>query len=209
MTQIANTLSNILIKHYDPWGHVFYLTSNLIFTTDRSQAAKFYFSKSDNTAIHNGDRVNIRYAAANLIVNKSNIVQLVEYRNPHFYLDNYVIGTNSEEPESITADSLICLISDKPNKLALKLKYHPEIINKSGNKEFPAELINDTYENIQDINEFHFKLENDDNPTSNKLQNGSTKKSAEGLFDGYKGLFLIILIIIVLILCVIINRIFS
>lgn len=221
MTNVDGVLGNIYIKHNDKWHGDYYLTSNLTFSSDLSQAGKFYLLKSGDTSIVNGDRISIHLGNRTLILDNVGVIRLLNREQISHQTSSFIITNGSDNIDPITYESPIFFISDKIRKTALKYEWKLDIINPTHNDnsiinhkphETPT-ITNDIYATSDCIYGFQFILERADNSIRNvevarasANVNTHTKKINPDFFDEYKGTLLIILLIVILVLCIIASK---
>jgi len=215
MIHINNTLGNILIKHNDRWRGDYYLKEDLTFTLDRSAAARFYFLKSGDTTILNGDRISIN--CGNKILDIADSIRLIDRDQYHNGTMTFLITNGTDSTDPISFDSLLYLISDKNLKTALKYEWGMDLIVPINNNSIPSavnyrpheqpRLINGSYADIcpSYINSFEFLLEKADK-SHEESQTNTVTLNKPYLSDGYKSAIMIVLLMIVLVLCVIISK---
>ena len=135
ITKDIDNLKKIFIKHNDKWRGDYYLTDDLTFTVDKSQAACFYLLKLGDTTIINGDRISINSGNRTLIIDDSNIIKLIDRQLLNREINSFIIINESDTTEPITYESSIFLISDINKKMALSYEWGMDLIN------VPRELI--------------------------------------------------------------------
>ena len=221
MTCIDNTLGNLLIKHNDKWRGDYYLKDDLKFTSNKEQAGRFYFLKSGDTTIINGDRISVNLASRTLIMGDDNI-KLIDRNQFSNDINSVIITNGSDNTDPITYESCIFLISDKNIKTALKYEWGMDLIETGNNVTYQPhnhpKLTNSNYHEAQDINAFRFYLERADNaitkltPATMRSKDSPVTyqeaiyKNPVELLDGYKGIAMVVLLMIILILCIIITK---
>lgn len=180
MDYVDNILGNIIVKHKD-----FYLKSDLTFTTDRSNASRFYLLKPGNSVISNGDKITLNSGNKRLSGTEKDLFfvdrdELEGTQNKYSLL----ITDGTDDEKAIAYNSTVFLISDKDKKTALKF---------SGKK-----LVNDEYTGITDINAFKFILEKASDDSKGGNAKVLTKQST--FVESNKGIILVVLLILLLML---------
>lgn len=193
MSRVDNTLGNILIKHNDKWRGDYYLTEDLTFTVNKSQAGRFYLLKSGDTTILNGDRISIHSGSKTIVINNFSVsksnngitednpveIQLIDRDLSHNIVNSFIITNGTDNTDPITYETGIFLISDKIQKKALKYEWGMDLIGTPDDSiilgasnykphDHPT-LINGDYGSSCEsyIGNFQFLLERADGPITN------------------------------------------
>lgn len=120
MTLVRGNKGHLHIKHYDPVSQPLYLTEDLTFSTDRSQAAKFYPLKSADTSIINGDRISLHTGSRTLVINQAGIPQLLDRTQIRNEVSTFVIMNGTNNTQAIECETNILFVGDRENMSALK-----------------------------------------------------------------------------------------
>lgn len=96
-----DSMGNIIIKIENKLGGSRYLNENLLFTSDRSDACKFYLLKDTNSSIFNGDRVTLNTGNRTLIIDDRGIPQLLNRMHIHDEIQSFIVTTGSEDHEPL------------------------------------------------------------------------------------------------------------
>lgn len=222
-----NELGNIFIKHNDKWRGDYYLKDDLSFTINRNEAARFHIIKSGNNLILNKDHVSINLGNKTLIIDNNDNLRLLAREYINMELSSFIINNGTDDINPIAYESQILFILNERSyapeqyeQIALKYEWGmdtisenlliPEAVNYKP-KDHPN-LIKSILPELSDshINSFKFILENADIPIthSSSVRNSFNKsnritepKNITGeLFEGYRGVILILLLMIVLVL---------
>ena len=206
---IDNIVGNILIKHKSNTKN-FYLCQDLSFTTDRSNANKFYFLKSGDTSILNNDRININCGNKTLLINQNYGLKFMDRNNFNNNVSTFIITAGSDNILPIQYEIPLFFLTDKTNNLALKYSHIDDngfVSIKSDN----PKLVNTKFDITTDINDLQFYLEKFDEPITNiepkqpEKSSNFIKKTIE-FNDNHKSILLLILLFIILFLCSMLNR---
>ena len=222
LSNIDNTLGNILIKHNDKWRGDYYLKPDLTFTIDKSQAGKFYILKAGDTTILNGDRVSINMGSRTLVVDSNGTLRLADREHLNREINTFVITNGTPNTDPITYESSLFFISDKNNNMALKYEWGMSLVSEDMSTYHPRDcpnLINATYHNDGDTSSaFQFAFERSDIPiTRSEIARTITISSPTNylpiqekryidFIDDYKGVVMVILLMVILILCVLASK---
>ena len=209
---IDNIVGNILIKHKSNTKN-FYLCQDLSFTTDRSNANKFYFLKSGDTSILNNDRININCGNKTLLINQNYGLKFMDRNNFNNNVSTFIITAGSDNILPIQYEIPLFFLTDKTNNLALKYSHIDDngfVSIKSDN----PKLVNAKFDITTDINDLQFYLEKFDEPITNIEPKQPEQPSSNFNFikktiefnDNHKSILLLILLFMILFLCSMLNR---
>jgi len=208
-------LGNILIKYTDKWRGNYYLKDDLTFTVDRSLAARFYFLKSGDTTILNGDRISVNLGNRTLSITESNQIRLVDREHVNRSIYSFLITNGIDNTDPITFETAIYLISNRDRRTALKYEWGMELISPSDGSnnamnykpQSSPTLVNEDYGSNYPITSFQFLLERADGPITNMFTTARVSPAVkEPFLDGYKGALMIFLLMVILILSIIASK---
>lgn len=191
------------IKYNDKWQGECYLTEDLTFTSQRSQAAKFYLlGISSKNIITNGNIVTINCNNKILSVN-SNGVQLVNRTDITDSIQNFRITTGYENNENnehnhdvISYNIPVSFILDTNKHLALKYDNNIDLSTHRSRANLHRLSIGDCSDSI---NSYMFTFERSDSPMLTLHVNHDSVSS------DYKNIILLCSLLILLLTCVIIS----
>lgn len=178
MDHVDNILGNLIIKHEDARKGTFFLKQDLTFTSERTQAGRFYLLKPGNTTILNGDKITVNVGSRTLAFREGS---LVLFEREEAQSVPVVITDGSEDTRPISYGSTVFFIVDKEKKTALKKS---------------SRLLVDEYAGITDINLFKFVLEKTDEVQSNT----KTVTKPLSFVESNKGIVVVLLLLLLLIL---------
>lgn len=188
MTCVQATIGNIIIKNVNKYNRISYLKSNLTFTTDAKQAAKFYFLKCNDQQILNNDPVTINLSSKTLSLSTDLIPTLQNRSN-----NNFIISNGTDNLELINYNSPILILSGDDVTKALKCDWKVE----NGYPKSSAELCCEPFDN-QDLESYQFHLELAEQDRYYQLDAG---KLFSQFFNENVNVIVVVMLCIILLLC--------
>lgn len=212
MDSVENDHGNILVYCLDRWKNKYYLTSDLKFTTENKNGARFYFLKQNDEPMSNGDKISFNIGNRTLTIDSENNIKMMPREKITNENTQFLVRDGTDNTDALKYSYPYFIVSDEINKKALhcKIDFNKKVRNFSDN----ISLSNETIEENKDNYVFGFERyivncavaeETEDN-NSVKLQAEKSENNKGFSLDGYKEMLLILLILILIILCILINR---
>lgn len=211
MQYISSVPETHHIKHVDSWGNKLYLTSKLIFTNDKNQAANFYLLNTNGSLLINEDIVSINCGNKLLAFKSDGEIIFVENTQREDPSTKFLITSGSKDNMPISCDSCVFFISDVKEKMALKYtrKYKKETKQNDilgWQSEGEEIIVNASYKDAPNYDRYSFVLERSDSDGDNYAIAYNNVKKNDNLSGSNKSAIMIILLFILLFLCIFISK---
>jgi hypothetical protein len=212
MDTVENSHGNIYICAIDTWKNKYYLTSELKFTQNIKEAAKFYFLKSSDDSFKNRDIISFNIGNKVLCIDEENNVKMIPREKIKNEMKSFTVTDGTDIEENLSYNHPYFLISDNNNKKVLQCKFDSNRI-----KNFPdnISLINDTMGEDKHRFVFIFEKYKHEAPAQEDAEDTAVKLKSEPndedkgflmILGNYKEMLLILFILILIILCILVNR---
>lgn len=194
---IEKEIGNTLIRYNDKWRGPCYLTEDLSFTTDKSQAARFYLLKSSDTMILNGDTISFNNGNRIVTVNEHDKVAFLDRQLIDHETNTFIVTNGLDNTEPIGYDTPLFIIAQSTEDIS---QYERGLCYLNPGFKTPA-LLSIATINKEFIHTFTFYLERVDNTITNRLTVSNKKYD-----ESYRNAIIIVLLLVVLILTMVVNK---
>jgi hypothetical protein len=205
MSRVEYALGNILIKHQDvQFKRTYYLTEELIFSSKREEAARFYFLKPGDTEVLNGDRISINCGNRTLIMMDDGTLRLVERDQIKNNVDSFIITDGTDSIMAIAYNKPFYLLKSKEESVILRFYWGMDLIGQVYQPSaHPVLKIDDAHViNATEAPSLQFRLESTNGPMGRPRSNSITLESQQSVTDSQRNILIITILMILLVLAI-------